>query len=156
MVGPKFPIDKNPDKSPSAVQQLKTLLDGLLEDQSGPENNSLPKEQRAALEQLRRELAESKVAEARANRVLGHLATNQTELEATDTKKRKLPSSQQKWKNLCAAMAEDALKDNPPEISKAEVERVRENFKEAVADSYVARMEKSLAKKKHPMNKYIN
>lgn len=72
-------------------------------------------------------------------------------------KSRKPLTDREKFKNLCDALAEDALKDNPPEMSDNEVKRVREKLKDAVTESHVSRMEKQLAKEaQRKKGKYIN
>jgi hypothetical protein len=74
-----------------------------------------------------------------------------------DKKNGKLQSASRKWKNLCDALAEDALKDNAPKISDEEIKRVREKLTDAAAESHVAKMEKRLAKEQHrKTSKYIN
>jgi len=74
-------------------------------------------------------------------------------------KNRKPLTDREKWNNLNKALAEDVLKDeNPPEISDAEVKRVREKIEDAVEkSSHVARMEEKLAKEaRRKKAKYIN
>jgi hypothetical protein len=72
-------------------------------------------------------------------------------------RERKPLTGPEKWRDLCDALAEDALKDNPPELSDADVKRLREKLKDAVTENHVSSMEKKLAKEaQRKKGKYIN
>jgi hypothetical protein len=74
-------------------------------------------------------------------------------------KNRKPLTDRERWNNLCKALAEDALKDkNPPDLSDAEIKRVREKIEQGVEKtSHVARMEEKLAKEAERRKRnYIN
>jgi len=71
--------------------------------------------------------------------------------------KKKPLTPQEQLNNLCDALSEDALKDSPPEMSKEEVERIRQELKDAATGSHVANMERKLAKDKlRQKNKWRN
>jgi hypothetical protein len=67
------PEDKKTGKHLTATQQLRNLLNGLLDEEGCPQKDGMAKEQRAGLEEMRRELNESRVGEMQAKFLLQEL-----------------------------------------------------------------------------------
>lgn len=157
MSEPKSPDTRNTRNPVTARQQLRALLDELLDGQDSPETSGLTGKPRALLEELRVNLGKSRVDEADAKRLLERQSGRNAEPESEQGSNRRRYSASKVWKNLCDALAEDVLKEGPPEITDAEVERIREELKSAMAGSHIARIEKRVAREQQrKKNKYLN
>lgn len=74
------------------------------------------------------------------------------------TKHRKPLTPRGQFKNLCDALAEDALNDKTPltEQEKAEAERIKKNVLEKVEAERSAWQEKEGTRKRGPKTNYVN
>jgi hypothetical protein len=94
--------DKKRDKPLTATQQLRNVLNGLLDEEGCPPEDRLTTEQRARFEEMRKTLAASRVDEGQAKDFLERLRRNLAEpapmtKEETEGVKKRLLEQAESW-----------------------------------------------------------